>query len=127
MNHRGKILRKVVDRYCNMHKSTISHIAHEAGYDQSTIYRHFDKADLAFHILRKYGKVLHYDFGVDYPELIEEQVSFLEDVSSYGRFVQDELATDECRSQLAFWQMKYIKLLEQHNDLLVSKLSGGKP
>jgi len=55
LNNRGIILRKVVDKYCDINKSSITAVAHAAGYNQSTIYRHFDKSDLSYHIIRKYG------------------------------------------------------------------------
>lgn len=118
LNHRGKIFRTVVDKYCNETRMSISKLTKEAGYDQSTIYRHFEKEDLAFHIIKRYGKIMKYDFTKDFPEMAES------DFFETEQWTANNPDLDECLKQSDMWKSKYLNLLEQHNALLMEKLSG---
>jgi AcrR family transcriptional regulator len=115
--HRGKILRQVVDKYCDMNKTSITALTHSVGYNQSTIYRHFEKTDLAYHIILKYGKAMRHDFSKEFPDIAESLDMVNEPDIEYGSI---DLPT--CKKQLEHWQHKYISLLEKHNELLMEKL-----
>jgi len=120
LNHRGKILRTTVDKYCNSQGVSITAIAHKAGYNQATIYRHFDKEDLPFHIIRKYGKAMNHDFRMEYPDM-EDEFSTVGDGpgEKYGNYPQ---TLTEVIAERDKWREKYYKLLEIHNRLLIERL-----
>jgi AcrR family transcriptional regulator len=115
--HRGKILREVVDKYCDMNKVTITSLSHAVGINQSTIYRHFEKDDLPYHIILKYGKAMRYDFSKEFPDMTEAL-----DMLSDGEVEYGSIDLSTCKKQLEHWQNKYINLLEKHNELLMDKL-----
>ncbi|WP_040478844.1 TetR/AcrR family transcriptional regulator [Mariniradius saccharolyticus] len=119
LTHRGKILREVVDKYCAAQGSTISAVAQKAGYNQATIYRHFEKEDLPFHIIRKYGKAMGHDFRMEYPEMEEEMAAWSEPTEKYGNYTQTLSEVVLERDQ---WREKYYRLLEIHNKLLMERL-----
>lgn len=116
--HRGKIFREFIDRYCAANECSITWVAKKAGYDQSTIYRHFEKAELPYHIIYKYGKALEHDFSIEFPEMTDEFEMIKE---TENRAVVNDL--EECTRQRDYWMKKYVDLLEKHNALLMNKLS----
>jgi hypothetical protein len=61
--HRGGILHGVAKR----HPNTISKIANDAGYDQSTFYIHKNNPKLSFDILVKYAIAMAHDFSNEIP------------------------------------------------------------
>lgn len=120
LNHRGKMLRKVIDQHCNSSGMTITAIAQKAGYNQATIYRHFEKEDLPYHIIRKYGKAIGHDFRMEYPEMEEELSAWSEPgPAKYGNYPQ---TLSEVVTERDMWKEKYYKLLENHNRLLLERL-----
>lgn len=119
LTHRGKILKDVVYKYCEKHGTPITKIAKTAGYDQSTIYRHFDRDDLNYSILIKYGKAISHDFSEEFPEMVEE-FSFSK---PEHRPEEMKMSNDECMEQLNYYQKKYIELLEKHNQMLTNRLT----
>lgn len=120
LNHRGKILREVIDKYCASQGISITAVAQKAGYNQATIYRHFDKEDLPYHILRKYGKAIGHDFRQEYPEM-EDEFSIVSDgpKAKYGNYTQ---TLTEVIAERDEWREKYYRLLEIHNTLLLDRL-----
>lgn len=117
--HRGKILREAVDKYCKKHGTPITRIAKKAGYDQSTIYRHFDKDDLSFSTIIKYGKAMEHDFSEEFPEMIE----FFSFEKPEVKLNDSRMSNEECMEQLKHYQKKYIELLEKHNQMLTNRLT----
>lgn len=95
---------------------SLSALAKKAGYDQSTPYRHFEKEDIADHILIRWGKAMNYDMTKEFPHL-----------SAALDMVSDEepgtyrLAKDSEEDQVEYWRSLYIRLLERHNALLEDK------
>ena len=119
--HRGELLRVLIDKYCDLHKTSITSICHKANKDQSTIYRHFAKPDLAFHILMMWGKIIQHDFSLEFPELISE---FNNESMVNEPPAEYSISTiSDCLKLKDYYQNKYILLLEKHNELLLSKLS----
>jgi hypothetical protein len=117
--HRGKLLREAVDKYCKKHGSSITRIARKAGYDQSTIYRHFDKDDLSYPVLLKYGKAMEHDFSEEFPEMAE----FFSFEKPVVKSEEVRMSNEECMEQLNYYQKKYIDLLEKHNQMLTNRLT----
>ncbi|GAB2994133.1 hypothetical protein GCM10027284_09200 [Cyclobacterium sediminis] len=115
--HRGEIVRKRLDEYAKEHAISILAIAKKAGYHQSSAYRHFEKDDLSYHIVYKYGRAIGHDFTQEFPEMLT-QYGFSEEESN--KYQYKDLA--QCVAEKELWQKKYIELLEVHNKLLMEKL-----
>jgi len=106
--HRGEILQNRLNVYSNDSGISLSRIAEKAGYDQSTLYRHFAKHDLKLHIIQRYAKAIQYDFSEEIPEIKD---LFVTTLNSEGD-----------SHSAAHWKNKYIELLERHNKMLEEKL-----
>lgn|SRR5690606_19304942 len=119
LTHRGEILRSVIDKYCAANATSITSVAQKAGYNQATIYRHFAKEDLSFHIIRKYGRAMRHDFSREFPEMKEEFDYLTEPEEKY-----ETINLSTCIEQRDMWQARYYELLEKHNALLTEKLKG---
>ncbi len=109
--HRGEILQAVVKRS----DLNISQIVKRTGYSRSSYYNHIAIVDLAFEILESYGKVLHYDFSEEFPEMIR-YVSFEEPDVEYKN-------VDQLKKERDRWRDKYFNLLEKYNTLIEEKLN----
>lgn len=113
LKNRGKILKDKLHKYSAESGISLTKIAQKAGYDQSMLYRHFQKENLSAHIVFKYGKAIDYDFTRELPELEDEFFVGNE---------KDELK--KCQEEVRTWKEKYMELLERHNSLLTKKLKG---
>lgn len=118
LKHRGKILQDVCNRYCQINGMSLTALSRKAGYDQSTLYRHFDKDTLPFHTIRRYGKAMSHDFRKEFPEMAEDFELVMEPETEY--MTTTTLAS--CMEQRDYWHKKYVDLLERHNDLLTDQL-----
>lgn len=116
--HRGEIVRDAVYKYCKRTGTSLTAVAKEVGYNQSTVYRHFEKDDLPLHIVARYGKALKRDFTREFPEM-EEAFLVKEEQAEYKQ--QEPL--EKCLRELESYQKRYIDLLERHNSLLTQKLT----
>jgi AcrR family transcriptional regulator len=119
--HRGKILHDVLYRWCEKTGWTITALARKVGYNASSTYRHFEKDDLAYHIIAKYGKVINHDFRVEFPEM-EDEYSFVDIAAEPDRAGYEPITLTQAIAQRETWKNKYMELLEKYNTLLVKKL-----
>lgn len=105
--HKGKILEKYVRRY----HPNLTELAKKLGYAaRTTLYDHFNNADLGDGIILKYARVLKYDFKDEFPEL--HQVLHVADPSpSYvkGKSLEE---------QVELWKEMYYEQLAVNNRLL---------
>lgn len=115
--HRGELLRQTLKKYCKANGVTLTYIARQVGYDQSTLYKHFDKEDLDYHIIRKYGKAIKHDFRMEYPSMENDYLSIIEETGEDGKTME------ECLKEIEHWKMKYLSLLEKHNQLLTERVN----
>ena len=122
LKHRGEVLHNTCMRYCQINGMSLTALAKKAGYNQSTIYRHFEKEDLPYHIIRRYGKAMGHDFRVEFPEMAEDFDLVNEPVAEY----MATTTLGACLEQRDYWRNRYVDLLEQHNKLLLNQLSMGK-
>lgn len=107
--HRGAILHGVAKR----HPNTISKIAKEAGYDQSTFYIHKQNADLSFDILVKYGTAMNHDFSNEIPEYSEYLIKNGVKQPNDLKMTYEELEKDR-----NFYRDKYYAQLEENHRLI---------
>lgn len=102
--HRGEYLNGVVRKK----GIKIKVLTELAGYDRSTFYNHIKDPNLPYTILAKYGKIMHHDFALDYPELA---INTPVDPTAITTF--EEMEKDRDR-----WKIKYEALSELLNNYL---------
>ncbi|MFL0683795.1 MAG: hypothetical protein ACJLTB_11305 [Algoriphagus aquaeductus] len=111
--HRGQKLREELEKYMGISGKSLSAIAKKAGYDQSTPYRHFERADLPLFIISRYAKAIDYDFSMAFPELLDLGISA---VKKANATIQIEI------NEAQKWKDKYFDLLEKYTALLEERL-----
>lgn len=105
MKHRGEIVEQAV-RKSGM---TVTSIAKKLGKSRRWMYDCFETKDLSLDHIIKIGKIIHYDFSDDFPELGRgKKEAFNDQRPPYPQHDAD------------FWREKYYTLLEEHNQLLKS-------
>ncbi len=65
MIHRGKIVEKIVRKS----GYSLTKLASELGISLRTLYNRFDSADVSWYFINDLGKIIHYDFTLEFPEL----------------------------------------------------------
>tara|TARA_R110002020_G_C16314529_1_gene774171 strand:+ start:6471 stop:6887 length:417 start_codon:yes stop_codon:yes gene_type:complete len=122
LKHNGKILQETVNKWCGINGFSLTALAKKIGINQSTLYKHFDREDLPYYTIRRYGKAMGHDFRKEFPEMADD----FEMVSEPEResYAVSNLA--ECEKQRQLWQRKYMELLERHNEMLMSQLQENK-
>jgi predicted transcriptional regulator len=101
MQHRGEIIKVAV------YESgfSITDIAKRLGRSRKWMYIMFENSNVSLDVVLEIGKIIHHDFSEDMPEL-----------KSQIRTTQQSTALPE-----SYWKDKYLKLLEEYNELLKSK------
>lgn len=102
MIHRGEIVEKVV----RSSGIPLSRVAARMGKSRRWIYNAFETADLSLDFVLEFGRILHYDFSEEIPQIAGHRSNFTDKPLTYG-----EQSVD-------YWKEKYYKLLEEHNELL---------
>jgi hypothetical protein len=95
------------------HKKSITEIAAEAGYKQSTFYKHKKKADLEFNILYKYAKVMDNYFAKEIPEFTR----YLEE-NGLIKTGKEKLTYEELLIDRDYWKDEAYDFIRKNNDLL---------
>ena len=112
MVHRGEIVQKAV----NESGYSKTKLAKRLGKSRRHLYNMFENNKLDFDTIRSIGIIIHHNFAEDFPEMLghvgEPQEAMLP--ASLAKAIEE----------MNFWKDKYIKLLEQYNNLL---LGGKKP
>lgn len=103
MQHRGEIIKKAVYQS----GFSITDIAYKIGKSRRWMYIMFENSNVSLDIVLQIGKIIHHDFSVDMPEL--------KSLSSNINNSQSLILPD------SYWKDKYLKLLEEYNDLLKKK------
>jgi transcriptional regulator with XRE-family HTH domain len=103
MQHRGEIIKEAV------YKSgfPITELAKRMGKSRRWVYLLFENPTVSIDMILQIGNILHYDFS-DEIETLKPHV--LNDTPlSYSK-------------EEAYWKNKYLKLLEEYNELLEEKV-----
>ena len=104
MQHRGEIIRKAVYNS----GLTITEIAKSIGKSRKWMYLMFENSNVSLDLVLKIGKIIRYDFTADFKEL-----------STSARIKSESfVATEENETNAEYWKNKYLKLLEEYNELL---------
>ena len=103
--HRGELLKRVVSES----DLSVGEIVSRMNYaSRNTFYSHLKKADLSAGLLKRYGRVLKYDFSDDIEELSD--LKFEEEVPHY---LKAPLNLEDATSQRDFYHRLYMELLEE--------------
>lgn len=102
--HRGEIVEEVVRRS----GFPITRLAERLKISRNTLYNRFRSPDLSYEFISAVSDIIHYNFSLDFPELIENETS--EGSSQY---------TERNTIELLRLERKYRDLLERYNKLLV--------
>ncbi|MEM9737747.1 MAG: helix-turn-helix domain-containing protein [Bacteroidota bacterium] len=105
--HKGQIIEKVV----RGSGYTLVQVAKRVGVSRSTLYNAFEQESLNSSFITKLGRVIHYDFRKDFPELAEDEgyMDLDDQLEQYKRKIERELSEV---------QKKYYQVLEEYNKLL---------
>lgn len=107
MQHRGEIIKDAI------YKSgiPITEIALRLGKSRRWMYLMFENSNVSLDLILQIGKIIHYNFKTEIKELNSTQNLLNESSTSY----------DENEPQsVDYWKNKYLKLLEEYNELLKS-------
>lgn len=104
MQHRGEIIKEAV------YKSgyPITELAKRLGKSRRWMYLMFENSNVSLDLILQIGKIIHYDFTEEIKEFNPHQNTFNEPVTD---FTKEELQSE-------YWKNKYLKLLEEYNELL---------
>lgn len=104
MQHRGEIIKKAVYKG----GCTITELAKRIGKSRRWMYLMFENSNVSLDIVLQIGKIIHYDFTDEIKEFNPYQNAINETATDYQK--------DE--SQAEYWKNKYLKLLEEYNEIL---------
>lgn len=102
MIHRGEIVERVV----RSSGIPLTRIADKMNKSRRWVYNAFETADLSLDLILEFGKILHYDFSQDIPQLAN------------GKSIISDISTPYGENNPEYWKEKYYQLLEEHNELL---------
>jgi CRISPR/Cas system-associated exonuclease Cas4 (RecB family) len=103
MQHRGEIVEKAI----RQSGYPVSTIAKKLGKSRRWMYLMFDNSQVDIESIISIGKIIHHDFSNEIRELNSINAnSFSEPESGYNKQTKE------------YWKNKYLKLLENYNELL---------
>lgn len=107
MQHRGEIVKEAI------YKSgvPISVLAQRLGKSRRWVYQMFDNNNVSLDVILQIGLLIHYDFTEEIKEFNPSQKMMNPSSITYEK--------DENNAE--YWKNKYLKLLEEFNELLKSK------
>ena len=103
MQHREEILKEAI------YKSgvPITELAKRMGKSRRWMYLMFDNSNVSLDLVLQIGKIIHHDFSDSIKELSTSR-KVNESLTAYEK---EEISAD-------YWKDKYLKLLEEYNELL---------
>lgn len=106
MLHRGEIVRKAI------YESgiTITEVAKCIGKSRRWMYLMFENNNVPLDLILEIGRIIHHDFSHDFKEL---RNSVYENNVPEAKYIKNEPSA-------AYWKDKYLRLLEEYNELLKS-------
>jgi predicted transcriptional regulator len=107
MQHRGEIVKEAI------YKSgmPITELANRLGKSRRWMYLMFENSNVSLDIIIQIGKIIHHDFSNEIKEINITTRVINEPSTAYNN---EENTQD-------YWKNKYLKLLEEYNELLKLK------
>lgn len=122
LKHRGKILEEVVRKWCDQSGFSITALSKKIGQNPSSTYRQFEKEDLPFYIIQKFGKSMGHDFRVEFPEMEDDMGYAVPGAAEIDSKIYEPITLLQAIQQRDTWKNKYLELMEKYNALLQLKL-----
>lgn len=122
LKHRGKILEGIVRKYCDQNGFSITALSKKIDQNPSSTYRQFEKEDLPFYIIQKFGKAMGHDFRVEFPEMEDDMGYAVPGTAEIDSKIYEPITLLQAIQQRDTWKNKYLELMEKHNALLQLKL-----
>jgi len=108
MENRGEVVKKAV--YSS--GIPITELAKRLSKSRRWIYLMFENSNVSLDLILQIGKIIHYDFKDEIKEFNSYQNAINESAFDYQN--------DESNSE--YWKNKYLKLLEEYNELLKKRI-----
>ena len=100
--HRGEIVEEIVRKS----GYAIKALAQQLGFSRNTLYNRFREPNLNYEFIAKVGNIIHYDFVKKFPDMEKPESGEL-----------SPTYMDRKTAELLRVEKKYIKLLENYNQL----------
>lgn len=110
--HRGKIVEYIVRR----HPLGLSEISRKISISRRTLYNWFEKEELGMSDIIKIGFAIGYDFSNEFPGAFKDSLANLKDQETAA------VQNDGGNEAVYYWMEKYIRLMEQYNEILNCKM-----
>ena len=107
MQHRGEIIKAAVYRS----GFPITELAKRLGKSRRWIYLMFENNSVSLDLVLQIGKIIHFDFAPEIKELGINQKTSDHSI----------LKIENEQESVEYWKNKYLKLLEEYNDLLKNR------
>jgi len=104
--HRGEIVEEAIRKS----GFSLKKLSERLGISRNTLYNRFKEPELSYEFIIAVSNVIHYNFGIDFPELQKTEVN---EVSERPVNYVDRDAIELLRLE-----KKYMGLLERYNKLL---------
>lgn len=101
--HKGQVIQKAVKES----GVAITQLAKKLGKSRQWIYNIFESSQVSVDVIIEVGKAIHHDFSNDFKQL--------------KKYVQPGENNKVEEDNVEYWREKYIKLLEEYNQLLKKK------
>ncbi|MFM2285350.1 MAG: hypothetical protein RLZZ543_847 [Bacteroidota bacterium] len=108
MQHRGELLEAAIRKS----GIPITRIVNQLKHSRRWLYNQFSRPDVSIDVMLDIGKIIHHNFAQELLELKQDRringISKEDDGVGYGE------------QSAQFWKDKYMRLLEEYNELLKS-------
>lgn len=111
MQHKGEIIEKAVRESGH----SITRLADKMGKSRRWVYQIFESRIVPVDYILAIGKIIHHDFSEEINELKNYKMSVTKHMTSD----QPQSFGNE-KEEVEYWKNKYLAVLEQYNDLLIS-------
>ncbi|MGV8879514.1 MAG: helix-turn-helix domain-containing protein [Sphingobacteriaceae bacterium] len=113
--HKGTLIERLIRR----NGVSISDLAKRMGVNRRSVYNWFDQRNLKLDTVIKIGNIVGCDIPKEYPEAFTpDECSMLLELDIYNKSNLNGSSSDE-----KLWMDKYVKLLEEYNQLLIRQSS----
>ena len=117
--HYGEIIERTIRR----NGYSISELARILNVNRRTVYNWFLQRNLKPEIIYRIGCALRHDFSAEFPHLFSKED--FQEAKQVKAVTVDKMPLPEADpgiENLNHWQNKYILLLEEYNDMLLSQV-----
>lgn len=113
----------IVERTIRRNSYSISELARVLNVNRRTVYNWFLQRNLKPDIIYRIGCALRHDFSEEFPHLFsKEEFNTVDQVKSGISERKPRMEEESALQNPSQWKDKYINLLEEYNEMLVSQV-----